>query len=346
MRYIGCKAKLLEHIDATIEQYAPNAKTVCDVFSGTATVARHFKEKYRVYSNDLLYFSYCLQRGTVQNDEKPDFSTLKSIGIGDPIAYFNNMATSEMECLSQERRLFQNCYAPTGNRMYVTDDNALRIDYARNTIEQWKNSNAISDAEYYYLIASLIEGIPYVSNIAGTYGAFNKFWDNRSYKNFKLYDIPVITNGKNNRCFNRDGVELVSEIEGDVLYVDPPYNGRQYLQNYHVLETAAIYDFPKLSGVTGQREYEGKRSDFCLKRRVIPAFESLIEKAHFEHIILSYSTEGLMTIDNIKKIMVRHGVKNSFDVIEIPYRRFKSRATKHSGEIKELLIHIQKERTW
>lgn len=84
-----------------------------------------------------------------------------------------------------------------------------------------------------------MNGIPFVSNIAGTYGAFNKTWDIRSNKLFMLIDLPVFNNGMNNKSYNEDGVQLLHHISGDILYIDPPYNERQYLPNYHVLETAA-----------------------------------------------------------------------------------------------------------
>ena len=69
-----------------------------------------------------------------------------------------------MEELVQERRFFQNTYAPTGGRMYLNDDNALRIDYARCTVEDWKNAGLLDENEYYYLVACIVEGIPFVSN--------------------------------------------------------------------------------------------------------------------------------------------------------------------------------------
>lgn len=342
MRYIGCKTKLLRNIDDAITEFDPNANIVCDIFSGTASVARHLKEKYEVISNDLLYFSYVLQAATIENDEIPSFKSLLSLGIDNPVSYLNALDLPEMESLDHERRFFQNTFSPAASRQYFTEENALRIDYARNKVEEWKNESLLTENEYHYLLACIIEGIPFVSNTSGTYGAFNRFWDKRSNKKFELFDLPVYTNGKNNRCFNEDGVELLNSIEGDVLYVDPPYNGRQYLSNYHVLETAAMYDFPDVKGVTGQRVDDEKKSLFCQKRTVLTEFNKLVSNANFKHIILSYNTEGLMSVDQIQSIMEEHGKSGTFKVIEIPYRRFKSRSTKHSGEIKELLIHIEK----
>lgn len=344
MRFIGCKTLLLDNIKEVIDEKAPDAKRFCDVFSGTATVARYFKQWYEVYSNDLLYFSYVLQRATIENDSIPSFSRLKKEkGISDPITYFNDMEIESMESLEQEKRFFQNTYAPTGGRMYVNDENALRIDYARNSIEEWKKAELIDDNEYYYLVACVVEGIPYVSNISGTYGAFHKTWERRSYKKYELFRLDVTTNGKNNKCYNMDGVQLVRNISGDILYIDPPYNSRQYLPNYHVLETAAKYDFPEVRGMTAQRPYDNQKSDFCNKGKVVAAFTDLIKNANFKHIILSYSTDGLMTIDDIECVMKQFGKPETFQIYKIPYRRYKSRKLTKTDELNELLIYVEKE---
>lgn len=344
MRFIGNKTHLLENIKEVVDKHAEGASSFCDIFSGTASVARYFKQWYEIYSNDQLYFSYCLQRGTIENPHKPTFDKLASaLRISDPVSYFNAIPTVDMECLALEKRFFQNNYAPTGGRMYITDANALRIDFARNTIEDWRSQGYLSDDEYFYLVASVIEGIPFVSNIAGTYGAFRKTWDIRSHKLFVLIDLPVVDNGRGNKSYNRDGVSLLREISGDILYIDPPYNERQYLPNYHVLETAAKYDFPELHGVTGQRPIGSQRSDFCSKRTAVRAFDTLLESARFKHIIFSYNTDGIMTLDEIEETMKRHGISSTYEVSFIPYRRFKSRSVAtRSDALKEMLIYIQK----
>ncbi len=343
MRFIGCKTLLLDNIKAVIDEKAPDAKSLCDIFSGTATVARFFKRWYEIYSNDLLYFSYVLQKGTIENDCVPEFEVLRSsLSIQDPIDYFNSMSNSDMEVLEQKRRFFQNTYAPAGGRMYVTDENALRIDFARNTVEDWYKNGLISEDEYFYLVACIVEGVPFVSNTSGTYGAFHKEWERRSYKKYEVYRLDITTNGKNNKSYNCDGVELLRHIGGDVLYIDPPYNGRQYLPNYHVLETAAKYDFPEVCGVTGQRQYENQKSDFCLKTKAVPAFDELIKNAQFKHIILSYSTDGLMSVSEIEEVMKKYGKEGTFKIYEIPYRRYKSRNATLTDQLKELLVYVEK----
>lgn len=346
MRYIGCKTLLLDNIKEVIDKHTNNAKSFCDIFSGTATVARYFKKYYETYSNDVLYFSYCLQMATIECPAKPKFLRLKeNENIQDPVFYFNEMNTKDMEVLPKDKRFFQNNYSPLGGRMYLNDDNALRIDFARNKVEEWNSKGYLDYYEYYYLIACIVEGIPFVSNISGTYGAFHKEWDKRTFKKFELVELEVIENKKKNKCYQCDGVKLLESISGDILYVDPPYNERQYLPNYHLLETAAKYDNPTLKGVTGQREYgENQKSEFCSLKTVLKAFETLMKNAKFKHIILSYNTDGIMPVSEIERIMKAYGKPETFEINYINYRRYKSRSNvANNSELKEMLVYIEKE---
>lgn len=346
MRYIGCKTLLLDNIKEVIDRHAPTAKSLCDIFSGTSTVARYFKKWYEIYSNDVLYFSYCLQMATIENPSMPKFELLKqSLNIENPVDYLNGIETIEMESLPKKLRFCQNNYSPIGGRMYVTDANALRIDFCRNKVEEWNNAGILTKNEYFYLVACIVEGVPFVSNISGTYGAFHKEWDKRTSKKFELLKLDVINNGKQNKCYNEDGVNLLEKIKGDILYVDPPYNERQYLPNYHLLETVAKYDFPKLKGLTGQREYgENQKSDFCSTKTAIKAFDCLIKNAKFKHIILSYNTDGIMSIEDIEKVMKKYGKPETFEITYINYRRYKSKSIlRNNNELKEMLIYIEKE---
>lgn len=343
MRYIGCKRLLLKEIGNVINENIKDANVFCDIFSGTCTVANYFKSRYRIISNDILYFSYILQEGVIKNNRKPAFKKLREkLSIIDPIEYFNNVSEDEILSLPEQQRFFLNNYSPKGNRMYLSCPNALKIDFIRNKIEEWKEDEIIQKNEYFYLIASLIEAIPFVSNIAGTYGAYHKWWDKRALNDIVLKDLDIRENYQENEVYNLDGNKLIENISGDILYIDPPYNNRQYPPNYHVLETAALYDFPELKGVTGQRDYSDKKSLYCNKSTVADVFRDLIKKADFKHIVMSYSTEGLMDMEVIENILCEYGKADTLKVYEIPYRRFKSKKIGTEKELSELIFYIRK----
>lgn len=343
MRYIGCKTLLLNDIERVVEENINEAESFCDIFSGTVTVAKFFKPKYKIISNDILGFSYSIQKAIIESNSQPDFETLYlAKNIKDPILYFNSLQDKELENLKQEKRFFQNNYSPKGNRMYLSDSNALRIDFIRTTIENWYKELLINESEYYYLLSALINAVPSVSNISGTYGAYNKIWDKRAYKTLTLKKIEIYDNKKENKAYNKDGNSLIKEIEGDILYIDPPYNSRQYSSNYHLLETVALYDLPVLKGVTGLRDESTKKSKYCQKSNVKSEFEDLIKNAKFKHIIMSYSNEGLLETKEIENILKKYGDSKTFKLYEIPYRRFKSRETEAQNQLKELLFYVRK----
>lgn len=344
MRYIGSKVLLLDKIkDVIDENVGTNEHVFCDIFSGTGTVARYFKEFYKVYSNDIMYFSYILQKATLENNKVPNFNKLKKIGIDDPINY---LETTSIENINFRESIYflSNNYAPNDvcTRMYMTQENANRIDFIRIKLNEWKIDHLIDDNEYSYLLACLIEGIPYISNISGTYGAYLKKWDKRALNKIELKKLDVLDNKQDNTCFNKDANELIKEIQGDILYIDPPYNSRQYVPNYHVLETVAKYDYPEIYGVTGLRNYDKQKSKYCNKKYVKESFEALIKDANFTHIVVSYSTDGLMSLEDIEEILKKYGEKETFKLYKTPYRKYKSKHEQKTIELYELIFYIKK----
>lgn len=344
MRFIGSKASLLKNIDTVIsENTTGNESVFCDIFSGTGAVARYFKPRYEVHSNDVLHFSYVIQKATVENNNKPAFSKLRSIGIGDPFKFLEETQIQILDYNDDNYFITKN-YTPHDNceRMYLSNKNAARIDFIRNTIEAWKKEKLLTKLEYYYLLAGLIEAVPSVSNITGTYGAYLKHWDKRTYKDLEMARLDVIDNKRKNKSYNKEANKLIRELEGDILYLDPPYNSRQYAPNYHLLETISRYDCPQIHGVTGMRPYDDLKSPFCIKSEVSDAFEDLVSKAKFSNIVMSYSTDGLMTSDEIEKILKRHGVEESYKMYSIPYRQYMSKKTKQTECLYEYIFYIKK----
>lgn len=345
MRYIGSKTLLLDEINKVIREKVTSDKlqSFCDIFSGTSTVAMYFKKDFEIISNDLLYFSFVLQKATIENESYPAFSKLKKKIKNDPFEYLNNIDVTINDILLNPF-IYEN-YSPNvkSERQYFSNENALRIDFIRQTIEEWNNDKLLKENEYFYLLAGLIEAIPFISNIAGTYGAYLKHWDKRANKKLQLVKLETICNNRNNKCFNKDANELILEIKGDILYIDPPYNKRQYAPNYHLLETIAKYDSPAIYGKTGMRPYQELKSKYCTTKEVLNSFSSLIENADFKHIIFSYSTEGLMSIEDIEKVLKKHGNENTYSLKKIPYRRYKHRSGNVEHDLHELLFYIQKD---
>ena len=342
MRFIGNKTNLLNDIAQVIKENCDGTEKVfCDIFSGTASVARFFKNRYKIISNDLLYFSYVLQKGTIENNEIPSFKKLEDrLNIHDVFDYLENIDIKQEKF---NKFIYEN-YSPNKKceRMYLTSENALRIDFIRNKIEEWRNKELINKNEYYYLLAALIEGVPFVSNITGTYGAYLKQWDKRAFKKFEMIRLNVIDNNVKNQCYNKNSNDLIQEISGDILYLDPPYNERQYLPNYHLLETIARYDNPEIKGKTGIRVYNSEKSNYCIKNKVYSEMEELIKNAKFKHIIVSYNQDGLLSKNDIETILKKYGNKETYKLYEIPYKQYQNKLTKKLDIHYEYLFYISK----
>lgn len=339
MRYIGGKSQLLDPIHDAIR--ARNAASVIDIFAGSGVVSSFLScHGYRVVSNDLLYFSYILNRGALMSEDKPTFDRLKT---DDAIKELNGLTLISSGISIDDCFIWANYSLHRGcERMYFQEKNALRIDLMRLTIEKWYTNGELTDDEYFYLLARLISAVPSVSNIAGVYGAYLKAWDPRSYKDLILEHSDSFSGHLYNEVLNKPFEEALAESTADLLYADPPYNSRQYLPNYHILETIARYDYPVLHGKTGLRAYrDEEKSDFCKKNKVEEAFHTLIERANVRSIVISYSNEGLLSEHRLEALCRRYARNDSFIRTEIPYRRFKS----HDGiktQVKELLFSFDK----
>lgn len=339
MRYIGGKSLLLNNIDNVLQTNCSSIRSVIDLFAGSGAVSRHFKQRgFQVTANDYLYFSYVLQRGSVGVSSVPSFD---GKSISEAIAILNNL-TLENAGIDEEQCFIANNYSPTSacERMYFQRENALKIDLCRLTIEKWRETGLLDDDGYFYLLACLIEAVPYVANITGTFAAYLKFWDKRTYNPLVIQPLPLFDNAVENTCLNLDYLDVIKNYTADLLYADPPYNSREYLPNYHILETVARYDNPTIHGVTGMREYKEQKSPFCKTAQVREAFTELVSNCDCRYLLISYSTDGLLPLDELESICSLGTHKTT--VHKFDYRRYKGKISVEKENLKELLILIER----
>lgn len=346
MRFIGCKENLLPLLDEVLRDNGVTAGSFGDLFSGTTSVARHYKARgFKVLTNDLLYFSYVLQRACIQVNAWPAFSRLLPTLSPHPDTLSPlERVLSHLEQLPGRKGFIYQHYTPGGTaaglhrRAYFTDENGQKIDSVRECLEGWREEGLVDDDEYYVLLASLLETVPYYSNIAGTYGAFLKGWDPRALKPLRLRKpaLLVTGDGRSHRAFNLDANRLVRHLHCDVLYLDPPYTTRQYLANYHLLETIARWDQPEIYGKSGLRPMRPEeRSAYCQKGKATEAFADLVDNTRAGHILFSYNNEGLIPEELVVEVMSRRG---EVRVYHQPYRRFRSDADSHRRRYKGDLV--------
>ena len=315
MNYIGSKYSLLDFLQTTIEEvtgYKRGDECVfADLFAGTGVVGQTYKERgCTVIANDIQYYSYILNKHLIENVPELDKGLLKELNTLPPVEGF----------------IYKNyCEGSGSGRNYFTNANGMKCDAIRIELERLHESGEINDNMYYYYLASLVNSIDKYANTASVYGAFLKHVKKTAQREFQMDLLPVV-DGPVGKVYNEDINQLVRKISGDILYLDPPYNARQYCTNYHVLETISKYDEPKLNGVTGLRDYADQKSKFCSKRTVAETFEDLIKNADFKYIFLSYNNEGLMSLETIEEIMSKYG---TYSFYTKDYRRFKSDTEQH-----------------
>lgn len=339
MRYIGGKSLLINSIIEFIQNYGENIESVIDIFSGSGVVGSSLKALgYNILSNDFLYFSYVLARGTIGINVEPSFDRFDF----DVIDYLNNISLDRSQYMLEQCFIYNN-YSPNENcgRMYFQNDNAIKIDLIRLQIETWKNGGLLTDDEYFYLLAALINAVPYVANITGVFGAYLKYWDTRTYNTLCLERPSIVPAQRVQVCCNEDYKEILP-VQYDLLYADPPYNSREYLPNYHILETIARYDYPEVRGVTGLRDYTHQKSDFCKKNTVHNAFETLIRDCQSRYILISYNNEGLISTEDLSELCRQYAINDSFRLLEIDYRRYKNKIPNNRAGLKEQLYFFRR----
>lgn len=321
MNYIGSKHKLSNFIFDTVTKTCGSElsqKVFCDLFAGTGIVGRVFRPHVnQVIANDVEYYSYVLNRNYIGNNFDFEYQSF----------------LDELNSLKGNKGFVFENYSESGKagRNYFTSENGQKIDAIRLQIEKWKKSETISEDQYFFLLASLLESADKVANTASVYGAYLKQIKKSAAKPLiiRAANLPKDIVGdrwtnQGNRVFQKDANQLIKEIDGDILYLDPPYNARQYGANYHLLNTIAKYDTFVPKGKTGLRDYY--KSDWCKTGEVLKSFEELIVNAQFSYIFLSYNNEGLMSQKNVQTVMEQFG-KYSLETKE--YQRFKADKTEN-----------------
>ena len=324
MNYIGSKLSLKSFIKDTIlsiSKIDSENKVFADLFAGTGVIGSEFKKMgYKVIANDIQHYSYILNKHFIENNNPMNIELIE---------HLNSLE-------GKEGFIYNNyCMGSGSERNYFSDFNGKKCDAIRQELEKLYKDKEIDKHQYNYFLASLINSIDKYANTVSIYGAFLKSLKKRAEKNFKLELLPIIDGNKDGKVYNEDINILIKEIKGDILYLDPPYNARQYSANYHLLETISKYDNPIIKGKTGLRDYSNQKSKFCSKLQVNQVFEELISDADFKYIFLSYNDEGLMSLETIKKIMEKYGKYQCFTT---DYKRFRADKEENRNHKKSLTV--------
>jgi len=319
MRYIGNKTRLLPFILRTLEKEKIAVGSVHDAFAGTASVSRALKsEGWRVCSSDLLMSSYVFQRAYVVAD-----SADPSIG---------EMA-KELAEVPPVTSFISRHFSPAGGstsagRMYFTPENAGRIDASREMLEKWRKERALRDDDYYLLLAAIIEGADRVANTAGVYASYMKRWQPNARRALEIVPELPVAGKVPARAYLMDAADAAKEIgEVDLLYVDPPYNSRQYVAYYHIPEILArgwSDTAPAIRGKVGLLAGEEGRSQWSHGRRVQRLFSGLLADSGAKYALVSFNSEGHLKPEALESLLGKASADGKVSRFSQRYRRYRA----------------------
>ena len=356
MRYIGNKTKLLPFLRSAIARFGIGRGVAHDAFAGTAAVGRALKaDGWRVHSSDLMTYSYVMQRAYVVASRLGDFGALARAEprIGGALRRRTVTIEAVAEFLasgaSSTDGFFAHHFAPAGGRMYFTDANARRIDAARTTLHAWHRAALVGDDAFYVLLAAIIEGADRVANTAGVYAAYIKKWQPNALRPFGvLAELPVRSRA---RCVahQADAIHVANALGPvDLLYVDPPYNTRQYAGYYHIPELIARGWFDQvveLRGKTGLIADRQQRSAWCSRRQAPDALRDLLAATGAKHVLVSYNSEGLIEAQELRAILQEAAV-GRVRRSTLRYKRYRADSDREGrrykgDEVTELLYYAR-----
>lgn len=299
-RYLGNKYKLNEFIKNTIEKECGEFESIADLFAGTGSVASLFQNKHLIV-NDILYSNYVCHQ-TWFGIDKWSESKVKSY-----IKQYNNISAKSENYMSKN-------FADT----FFSKNNCRKIGFIRNDIEENYKKGLINLREKCILITSLLYAMDKIANTCGHYDAYRR---NGELDRELVLGMPSIQiSNQKNELYNEDINNLVKVVSADVVYLDPPYNSRQYCDAYHLLENVARWEKPKVFGVAKKMDRTSLKSDYCTISAT-NAFEDLIHNIKAKYIVLSYNnmaekgndrSNAKLSDEDIMRILKAKGIVKVF----------------------------------
>lgn len=309
-KYIGSKDNLLPFLEKVIiEAAGGQMESFFDGFSGTGVVAEHFRRySGKVLANDCLVSNYTVNRAFL-NSSRDEIDMIKTASL---IEDLNNLEP----VAGYASRHF--------GGTYFTRENAGLIDAIRDAIDKLEANGQITGQEKTLLVTSLLYAADKAANTAGQYDAYLKGMGRESYENgrhridanvYKRIRLkrPFILYDGGNEVYHGDINTLAPTLQVETVYLDPPYNSRQYIDNYHVLENISTWEKPAVFGKTRKFNRDGLKSAYSRRATAAAALKELVTSLKCRHIFLSYNSEGIISDDDIITILEGRGRTEIFE---------------------------------
>jgi len=303
----------LDFIDECVRKENIRFNTLADIFAGTGVVAEcYLKKGKQVIANDLLYSNFVIYKALLTND-KFDGDKIKK--------YINKFNTAEIKK--------DNYFSDNFSGTYYHEVDARRIGYVREEIEQEKNRGELIEREYYILIASLLYAMDKIANTVGHYESFLKKCPIQ--RGLQLQEFEIEHYKHSAQIYNEDANKLVRQLSVDMVYIDPPYNARQYANFYHLLENVARWKKPPVFNKARKMERSEIMSEYS-RRGAKEVFSDLIKNVNAKTIVVSYnntydahqSSINMITFEDMVEILERKGKTT---IYEKDYKYFETGKT-------------------
>ncbi len=370
--YIGNKRKLISLIYKAIEESdieIHDGIRFADLFCGSGVVSRFAKYLgFEVHCNDWEPYAKIIAEGYVKTNPS---DIIKIFGSNEKFEELLDKING-LDVSDEKELYISKYYAPHSEdikkadyrteRLFYTRQNGLSIDKIRNFIEeQYPPEENIafegkSDIVRNLLIANLLYESATHTNTSGVFKAFHKEFGGHGKDALKRIlspirlNSPVLFEGKAPVfVYNEDANKLVRKLPiMDVVYLDPPYNQHQYGSNYHMLNTIARWDkIPEPLNLNEKGVLENKagirqdwvntRSPYCYKDSAIEAFEDLIKNINSRLILISYSSDGIIPFEEMKRICLEKGFVSIVTSGYTTYRGGKQSNSRVNADIEFIL---------
>lgn len=333
-RYLGSKARLIEFIKKIVSENCGEIHSFADIFGGTGNVGWAFNsKKTKVIINDILksnYYAYLSFFGC----QKIDLNKLKCL-----IDDLNNIDSKE-----------DNYFSINFSGTYFSKTNCKKIGFIREKIETLFLNEEINEREHAFLITSLIYAMDHIANTVGHYDAFRINGDLNKVLELKLLDVPSDGTNKNNEIYNQDANALVKNIKADVVYIDPPYNSRQYCDAYHLLENVASWEKPIVYGIAKKMKRDKNiKSDYCTQKAP-EAFDNLVQSINAKYILVSFNNMGTKGAGRSQSKISDEDIigslskRGNVQVFSMPFNQFTTGKTKIENHEERLFLCKVKEK--
>lgn len=205
-------------------------------------------------------------------------------------------------CEEGQNSAFTSSRGTSGRRRFFSPQNAARIDLIENQIREWTLGGSLDRTTTAMLLSGLVRAVERVANTQGTFHDFIRSgWDSRALNPLRFDPPPLdaMVGGPGGHAAGRerDTLDYIGEVdEHAVLYLDPPYNFRQYsayyflpnvLCRYPEMDDPAEY-FAGVRFVRGQNPEDDFTSTFCKASRFIDDLRTLIDRAKCKTVVISY----------------------------------------------------------